>query len=89
MLISPVRCVDRRVASGPVRRIGITASRKVGGAVARNRVKRAIREWFRHSRENLPADVDVVVIARPGAAALSGSELASGLSRLVEQASHD
>lgn len=89
MLISSARSVDRRVASSPVRRIGITASRKVGGAVARNRVKRAIREWFRHSRESLPGDVDVVVIARPGAAALSGPELASGLSRLVEQASHD
>jgi ribonuclease P protein component len=52
------------------RRLGLVVSRRVGGAVTRNRVKRLVREWFRHSREQLPTNVDFVVIARAPAAKL-------------------
>jgi len=48
-------------------RLGITVTRRVGGAVDRNRVKRLVREVFRRNRGLFPADADVVVIARPGA----------------------
>jgi ribonuclease P protein component len=44
-------------------RLGITASKKIGSAVVRNRVKRYIREIFRHNRLSLVA-VDINVIAR-------------------------
>ena len=46
-------------------RLGIVASRKLGGAVMRNRAKRLIREVFRLSQP-LPGrqDLDVVVIPR-------------------------
>jgi ribonuclease P protein component len=47
-------------------RIGITVSSKVANAVARNRVKRWVREAFRAVRADLPA-IDLVVIARRGA----------------------
>ncbi len=57
------------------RRLGITVSRKVGNAVVRNRVKRSIREWFRQSRQDLECDVDIVVVARPRAAALKPLEI--------------
>jgi ribonuclease P protein component len=50
-------------------RIGITVSRKVGGAVLRNLLKRWIRECYRRRRAELPGDVDMVVVARPTAAA--------------------
>ena len=53
---------------GSVSRIGITASRKVGGAVVRNRVKRLIREFFRTHHDLIQPPRDIVVIARPGAA---------------------
>jgi len=53
-----------RDASGPSARLGITASRKVGGAVVRNRIKRLVREAFRQNPDLFPGDVDVVVIAR-------------------------
>lgn len=53
-------------------RLGITVSRRIGGAVIRNRVKRRVRECFRQSLKRLilPA-ADLVVIARPGAGELS------------------
>ncbi len=48
-------------------RLGIVTSRKIGGAVQRNRVRRLCRECFRRWPDLLPAGVDLVVIARPGA----------------------
>jgi ribonuclease P protein component len=48
-------------------RLGIVTSRRIGGAVQRNRVRRLCRECFRRWPDLLPAGVDLVVIARPGA----------------------
>jgi ribonuclease P protein component len=52
-----------RQVAGPRTRVGIAASRKVGGAVERNLVKRRIREIFR--RLELPGGLDIVVMPRP------------------------
>ena len=49
-------------------RLGITASRRIGGAVIRNRVKRLIREFFRRYQQQIVPAMDVLVIARAGAA---------------------
>ncbi|MCC6829942.1 MAG: ribonuclease P protein component [Thermoleophilia bacterium] len=49
-------------------RLGLSVSRKVGGAVERNRVKRVLREQFATRRAMVPGDTDVVVIARAGIA---------------------
>jgi ribonuclease P protein component len=65
------------------RRLGVTVSRKVGDAVRRNRLKRRIREWFRTRSHLLPPDVDIVVIARRSAVALSAEEVDAVLTRAL------
>ncbi|MBC7093110.1 ribonuclease P protein component [Candidatus Bipolaricaulota bacterium] len=65
----------------PTPRLLVVAGRRLGGAVARNRVKRAIREGFRLHKE-LFAHLDVVVMPRPDAARLRPGELSA---RLVEE----
>ena len=48
-----------------VARLGLSVSRKVGGAVRRNRFKRLLREAFRAVQQELPTGLDLVVVARP------------------------
>jgi ribonuclease P protein component len=62
-------------------RLGITAGRRVGCAVRRNRIKRVVREVFRRNRELFPDDCDVVLVARPGADRLDYSSVQGELRR--------
>jgi ribonuclease P protein component len=71
---------------GPTR-LGITCSRKVGGAVERNRVKRFLREFFRQNNCHLPEHADISVIAKRGAHLLDYRRTASELDLLRRIAS--
>jgi ribonuclease P protein component len=60
-------------------RLGLSVSRRVGGAVDRNRVKRVLREAFWQEAERLPAGCDYVVVARPDARDLAAREGTDGV----------
>ena len=64
-------------------RLGLTVSRKVGGAVERNRWKRAIREAFRLAQHELPA-LDMVCIPQRTATA-DVRRLGQSLPKLARQ----
>ncbi len=63
-------------------RIGITVSKKVGNAVERNRIKRIIREFFRHRKENISGPNDMNIIAKRGLTTLSNRQIIEKLDKL-------
>jgi ribonuclease P protein component len=69
-------------------RLGLSVGRKLGGAVARNKVKRAVRQAFWDLDDRLQPAHDYVVVARPGAEGLlerDGQEgIRSSLAELVD-----
>jgi ribonuclease P protein component len=67
-------------------RLGISVSRKVGGAVERNAVKRALREAFWGiGEDSLPADHDFVLVARPDSAGLVEREGTPGVDAALRE----
>jgi len=77
------------VAPGPNlghHRLGTVVSRKVGKAVARNKLKRRIREFYRTVMKNvsfqsMPQGADIVIVARSGAAELDFKEICEELEK--------
>ena len=68
---------ESRDDDGP--RLGLSVSRRIGGAVDRNRVKRVLREAFWAEAERLPEGSDYVVVARPDSRDLAEREGADGV----------
>lgn len=66
-------------------RLGLAVSKKVDKrAVGRNRIKRLVRDWFRHSRAELPGG-DLVVVAKPQARTALPQQLREDLHILTKR----
>lgn len=64
-------------------RLGVVASRRVGGAVTRNRAKRLLREVFRRRRPRRDVSADVVLVARAAIARATFEEVDAAYARNV------
>ncbi len=68
-------------------RVGVTASRKVGGAVERNRAKRLLREAARHLYPRFEAKGwDILLVARPKLLHARAMEVESAVASLLKRA---
>jgi ribonuclease P protein component len=74
-----------RADEGADRRVGVVASRKVGGAVQRNRARRLLREAYRINRPDFHGALDVVLVARRDILKAGGEEVSRELRRLAEK----
>ena len=66
-------------------RLGITVTKRVGNAVTRNRIKRQVREFFRHDGRRLVENSDINIIAKKEAAGISSAEAARSMKTLFER----
>lgn len=64
-------------------RIGLTASKKIGKAVARNRARRVMKEAYRLLEPQLPKGFDFVLVARTRTASVPMQEVMRVLSFAV------
>ncbi len=68
-----------------VNRLGITASKKIGNAVTRNRAKRRIRELYRSNLARLKTGYDFVIVARGKTANIPYDKLCDAFSRGINE----
>lgn len=64
----------------PYNRLGITAGKKVGNAVHRNRAKRIIRQAYYENEKKLPIGIDIVIVARAAMCDIKSNVFSSWLS---------
>ena len=69
----------------PYNRVGFTVGSKVGKAVARNLVRRRLRDIYSRSEQSISGGYDIVVVSRSGSASAPYRELESQILRIFER----
>lgn len=67
-------------------RVGISASKKVGNAVVRNRMRRLVKEIVRHMEEQIVPHIDFILIVRKPATTMSYAELERSIKHVLRKA---
>jgi ribonuclease P protein component len=70
----------------PQSRFGVSIKKALGGAVARNRIRRRVREIVRCHRQEIPAGWDIVIHPKSAVGEAPFAELATDLLRLLQAA---
>jgi ribonuclease P protein component len=74
---------------GQTSRLGVVTSKRIGGAVARSRARRLMREGFRLHQHDLARPVDLVLVARPSIVGKKLADVENDLTRVLRQARLD
>lgn len=77
--------VFTRRETAPVR-FGISVSKRVGNAVVRNRIKRTLKEICRHWVQDMPSNIDLVIIVRKPVATMDFKQMKSSLRHVFSRA---
>ncbi len=64
-----------KLADGSAPKLGVVTSKKIGGAVQRNRARRLLRESFRQHQHEFAEPVELVLVARNSIAGRSFAEV--------------
>lgn len=80
-IISKAVVIYFRKNNLPYNRFGITAGKKIGNAVKRNRAKRIIRQAYMENEINFPVGIDIVIVARSLATQVKSSFITNFLNK--------
>ncbi len=73
------------VANAESRKVGFAVSKKIRGAVRRNRAKRRTKELYRLKQDLLPKNIHLIVMAKPGVERAKSQVLTKEFISLVEK----
>jgi ribonuclease P protein component len=71
---------------GRERRVGFAAGKRLGDAVVRNRVKRLLREAYRHQQHKLKDGIDLIIVGRQALVKETLPTVTAALLHLCERA---